>query len=233
MKKIEDICIVVQARLSSQRCIQKMIRPFGPNGESLLEILADKLKYSILPASQIHFSLWDEPLKEIIRRKTPFYIYHRSEASATTDNDMQLMYEWWKLLSEKYKWVVMINPCLPFLPILEIDSFINTYCSHDESGQFGVIQTKDYYWDENFNLITKWPDSEDVMNTKAVGYTYKAAHALYAGSLIDIGKGVWMADPKKGFNMKLFPMKEQHCLDIDYEWQFNMLRTIYGTCNRY
>ena len=39
MKKIEDIAIVIQARLSSQRIPKKMIKPFA--GTTLIDIFID------------------------------------------------------------------------------------------------------------------------------------------------------------------------------------------------
>ena len=42
MKKVEDICVLVQARLGSQRVPRKMIRPFCDT--TLVDILFEKLK---------------------------------------------------------------------------------------------------------------------------------------------------------------------------------------------
>ena len=44
MKKIDDVCVVVQARLGSQRVPGKMLRPFA--NSTLTDILLDKLKFS-------------------------------------------------------------------------------------------------------------------------------------------------------------------------------------------
>ena len=64
MKDIKDICILVQARLDSQRVPGKMLRPFA--NTTLVDILFEKLKSStVIPPKNIHFSVYEEELKEV------------------------------------------------------------------------------------------------------------------------------------------------------------------------
>jgi spore coat polysaccharide biosynthesis protein SpsF (cytidylyltransferase family) len=64
MKRIEDICILVQARLGSQRVPGKMIRPFA--GTTLVDVLFEKLnKSTVIPKSNIYFSAYEDELKQI------------------------------------------------------------------------------------------------------------------------------------------------------------------------
>ena len=57
MKNINDICIVVQARLGSQRVPGKMLRPFAET--TLVDILFEKLKSSkVIPLDNIYFSAY-------------------------------------------------------------------------------------------------------------------------------------------------------------------------------
>jgi len=86
-----------------------------------------------------------------------------------------------------------------------------------------VIEKKNYFWNESGDMLT--PLVEDVMNTKTVQKTYEAAHCLYAGRTDKIGEGIWMGDFNKPGDIELFPISEQESLDIDYEWQFNLLET--------
>ena len=63
MKKLDDICFIVQARLNSQRVPQKMIKPFA--GSNLFELIIDKLIltsgianiYMLLDEQLIHYYL--------------------------------------------------------------------------------------------------------------------------------------------------------------------------------
>ena len=115
------------------------------------------------------------------------------------------------------------------LKIETIDSFINAYIKSPHDGMFGVIEKRNYFWDENHDLITEWPKGADVLNTKMVGKTYEAAHCLYAGRMDAIKKGVWMASPPfSKNNPALYSMPEGECFDIDYEWQFNVAEIFYS-----
>jgi CMP-N-acetylneuraminic acid synthetase len=67
------------------------------------------------------------------------------------------------------------------------------------------------------------------MNTKAVEPTYKGAHVLYASRMDLISQNKFMGDFQKEGGIKLFPMNELECFDIDYEWQFKIGELIYNS----
>ena len=82
MKKIDDVCVVVQARLGSQRVPGKMLRPFA--NSTLTDILLDKLKFSqVIPKKNIFFSAYEQELKDVAH-KHGIQIYDRSEKSANS-----------------------------------------------------------------------------------------------------------------------------------------------------
>ena len=52
MKNINDVCVIIQARLSSERIPNKMIIPFGDS--SLFEIICRKIvKSKVIPKENI------------------------------------------------------------------------------------------------------------------------------------------------------------------------------------
>tara|TARA_R100000008_G_scaffold372_2_gene336 strand:- start:25591 stop:26280 length:690 start_codon:yes stop_codon:yes gene_type:complete len=224
MKKLEDICVMVQARLGSQRVPQKMIRPFAER--TLMDICLEKLSDSErIPNKNIYASVYEPELLDICN-KYPINIFNRSEESANSEGTpMTEMYEWWDKIPFKY--CVLVNACAPFLKTETIENFLEFYATIDADGLFGVIEKKDYYWDSNFKLVTPWPEGHAVMNTKFVGVTYEAAHCLYAGKMSKIGDGVWMGDFMKPGDIQLYPMSEREVFDIDYEWQFKYYENLY------
>ena len=124
MKKIKDICVIVQARLSSERCSRKMIRPFA--GSNLVEICLKKLKQSeVFDQSDIYLSAYDKELVDVAE-KNNINVFHRSEHSANWDGrpgeKLGGIYEWWNKLP--YKYVVLVNACTPLLKIKTIDGFV-------------------------------------------------------------------------------------------------------------
>ena len=135
-----------------------------------------------------------------------------------------MIFEWHDQLP--YKYVVLISACSPLLSIDTIDKFVKSYINSTEGGMFGVVSKKQYFWDCNFNLISPWPPEQKVMNTKTMGLTYESAHCLYASRMDIIKDGYWM-DPRTPPQPELFAMNELESLDIDYEWQFELVELMY------
>lgn len=222
MKSIDNIAVVIQARLGSQRIPQKMIKDFS--GTTLTDISLEKIKkLKSISKDNFFLSAHEQELIDI-GEKHGLNIFHRSEGSANSEGTpMTEMYEWWDKLP--YKYCVLINPCVPFLKTETIDSFIQAYANSESDGMFGVIKKKNYFWRQDGSIIT--PLTEDVMNTKTVPFTYEAAHCLYAGRMDKINEGIWMGDFNKPGDIELFSMEEKECLDIDYPWQFEMCEKLY------
>tara|TARA_B100001057_G_scaffold83975_1_gene79771 strand:+ start:6282 stop:6965 length:684 start_codon:yes stop_codon:yes gene_type:complete len=225
MKDINDIAIVVQARLNSERVPKKMTRPFC--GSNLFEIGLQKLlKSTIIPSDNVFASVYEQELIDIANNNGA-QIYKRSYDSANNDNSLQKIYEWHDKLPFKY--VVKLNACSPLLKTETIDKFLKTFLNQEEENLFGVIEQKDYFWDSKGKLITPWPSDQTLMNTKAVEPTYKGAHVLYASRMDLISENKFMGDFQKEGGIKLFPMNELECFDIDYEWQFKIGEIIYNS----
>ena len=217
MKPVDDIAVVIQARLGSQRVPKKMIRPLA--GTTLTDMAIETIKRcESFPQENFYLSVYEPELVEI-GEKHGVNVFHRSEKSAKSEGTpMTDMYEWWNKLPHKY--CVLVNACAPFLTSKTIDTFVRSYSYTESDGMFGVIRKKNYFWNFNKDLIT--PLTEAVMNTKTVSPIYEAAHCLYAGRLDRIGEGVWMGDFNIPGDIKLFQMEEREVFDIDYEWQFEM-----------
>lgn len=226
MKKLDEVCVIVQARLGSQRVPQKMIRPFAET--TLMDVCLEKLSASsYIPNKNIYASVYEPELIEI-SKKYPVEIFTRSEASANSEGTpMSEMYEWWDKIPFKY--CVLVNACAPFLKLETIEKFVEYYTNIESDGLFGVIEKKNYYWDSNFNLVTPWPQGQAVMNTKFVDTTYEAAHCLYAGRMSKIEKSIWMGDFMIPGDIELYPMSEREVFDIDYEWQFEYYENLYNS----
>ena len=223
MKNIKDIAVIVQARTNSQRISNKMLRPFA--NTNLFELVLSKLlKSKVIPQQNIIASVYEDELKEIANNLN-INIYNRSYESANNDNSLQKIYEWHDKLSFKY--VIKVNGCSPLLKIETIDKFIQHFIEQKEENLFGVIETKDYYWNKEGRLITPWPKDQTLMNTKAVETTYKAAHVLYASRMDLIKNNKFMGDFQKEGGIKLYPMDELECFDIDYEWQFKVSEKLF------
>lgn len=224
MKNRKDVCVVVQARMGSERVPGKMLKPFA--GTTIMDICLEKLaKSKVIPKENILISVWEEELKTTARNHG-LNVFNRSKESAFSEGTpMTTMYEWWNKVD--YKYCILVNACAPFMKIETIEKFYESYVNSKENGMFGVIEKKNYFWDKTGKLITEWPEGQAVMNTKYVGKTYEAAHCLYAGKLDKIGDEIWMGDFSKAGDINLFTMEEVEVLDIDYQWEFDMCEKLY------
>ena len=223
MKNVKDVAIMVQARLSSQRCFRKMVRPFA--NTTLMDICLEKLSRSTIPEENIWASVYEPELVHLCQ-KYPIKLFHRSKKSAMSEGTpMTDMYEWWDKIPQKY--VVLVNACAPLMTLETIERFYFAYCNSCKDGMFGVTENKNYYWNSNCELITPWPENQAVMNTKVVDCTYEAAHCLYGGKTSKIKDGIWMGDFTKHGDIELFPMAKKEIFDIDYEWEFQYYESLY------
>ena len=215
---MKNVCVIVQARLDSSRIEQKMIKPFG--NSTLLDIILEKLKKStIISDNDVYISLCEEELKSIAR-KYNFNIFNRSKESASVENNMICMFEWWEKLP--YTHYVLVSACNPFLTIETIEDFYKIFQTKKNKVMFAVVKRKNYFWNDSKEMITYWGETQTNFNTKFVEDTYEAAHCLYAGNLNDIGKGIYMGNFSKK-EVELYIIKNEfETLDIDYPWQFQL-----------
>ena len=218
MKKLDEIAVIVQARLNSERVPQKMIRSF--NDTTLFGLILDKLKASKHKLN-IFASVYEKELVDIAEKRE-VNLYMRSHESANNDNSLQKIYEWHDKLPKNYKYVVLVSGCNPLLEVETIDNFIDKFMNQEDENLFAVIEKKQYYWNKEGKLITPWPSDQTIMNTKAVEPTLEAAHVLYASRLDIIKDDRWMGDFRKEGGIKLFTINELESFDIDYEWQFKI-----------
>ena len=65
MKNIDEICFIIQARLTSERTPGKMMNSFVSS--NLVDIACRKVNESIIPKSNFYFSAYDETIKDVVR----------------------------------------------------------------------------------------------------------------------------------------------------------------------
>ena len=195
-----------------------MIKPFSDT--TLIELGIQKvLDSKIIPEENFYVSVYEKELKDIVK-DNGVQLYERSYESANSEKSITKVYEWHDKLP--YKYVILISACTPLLKTETIDKFVEKYMNLDSDGLFGVIGKKQYYWNEDGDMITNWPEGLTIMNTKMVETTYEAAHCLYASRMDTIKDGIWM-----GKTPLLYEMTELEAFDIDYPLQFEVGEILY------
>lgn len=228
MKNKNEIAVIIFARLNSERIPQKMIRPFA--NTSLIEIALKKLlALETISRDNMYLFAHEEELTSVAKR-LGVNVLERSNKSANAESCLQEIHEWHSRVD--YKYVVTFNACVPFLETSTIDSFITHYMKSSHEGLFGVIEKKNYFWDEKGNLLTLAPEAKQAPNTKTAAHVYEAAHTLYASKVEWIKEGIWLGSFQKQNDPELFLIEEKETFDIDYPWQFEYAEAIYKAKNK-
>jgi CMP-N-acetylneuraminic acid synthetase len=226
MKNIKDICFIIQARTQSTRVPNKMLRPFADS--NLFTIAVKKvLQSKIIPKSNFYLSIMDKELVNIAK-KYDLNHFIRSEESTQEPVTLPKVFEWYNKLP--YKYFVIINACNPILKVETIDKFVTQFLESDSRGQFGVFEKKTFLFNNEGIMINKFFGDDKylaTLETKFVETCYEAAHSLYAGTMEDIGKEIYMGSFKKPKDPEFFVMEEIECFDIDWPWQFEIAEKLY------
>ena len=230
MKNIKDILFVIQARTQSTRVPNKMLKPFG--GSNLFEIAIQKILNSkIIPKDNFYLSVMDDELIEIAKKyKVNYFI--RSEESTQEPVTLPKVLEWHNKLPFKY--YVNINACNPILKIETIDNFVQQFINNNCRGQFGVFEKKTFLFNNEGKMINRFFGDDKylaTLETKFVETCYEAAHSLYAGTMEDISKEIYMGSFKDQGDPSFFIMDEIECFDIDWPWQFTIAEKLYDEIN--
>lgn len=158
------------ARKQSQRCPNKMLRPFG--GTTLTDVMLMKLASF---GERAFFAGFEHEFKEKCQEHSVRFV-QRNERSAHIDGPIVEILSFLKEVPCEY--FLIVNACLPFLRIATIDNFVVHCTKNGYRPCFGVIQRNNFFMSLdrkplNFELSLK------TINTKAVDPVYEFAHALY------------------------------------------------------
>ena len=226
MKDVQDVVFIIQSRKDSTRVPNKMLRPFA--NSCLFEIAIQKvLNSKIIPKENFYVSVCDKEFVDIAN-KYGVNVYRRSRESTVEPIELPNVFEWHDKLPHKY--YVIINACNALLKIETIDAFIKDFLKSGTSGQFGVVEKKTFFFNKGGKMINGFFGEDKylaTLETKFVEPVYEAAHSLYAGTVSDIAKEIFMGTFKKSADPSFFILNEDECFDIDWPWQFEIAEKMY------
>lgn len=230
MKDIKDIVFILQARTQSTRVPNKMLKPFA--GSNLFEIAVEKILSSkLIPKENLLLSIMDDELIEIAKKHGVNY-FIRSEESTQEPVTLPKVFEWHDKIPFKY--YVNVNGCNPLLKIETLESFVQQFMESSSRGQFGVFEKKTFLFSNEGHMLNKFYGEDKylaTLETKFVETCYEAAHSLYAGTVEDISKEIYMGSFKEPNDPEFFVMDEIECFDIDWPWQFELAEIMYKKDN--
>ena len=109
MKSINDIILIIPARVNSSRIVKKMIRPIY--NTNLFEITLKKALQSKIPIENIYAAVGDAELIQIAKNNK-INIFYRSTKSINTDGfiiNCEKTTEWFSDLSKTKKYFMIIS----------------------------------------------------------------------------------------------------------------------------
>lgn len=205
---MRSIALFLNVRKDSQRCPDKMLRPFA--GTTLVDICLEKVNRIDIKK---YFGAHEEGLIEKAERYD-FEIYRRSYESAHSPNDAGKIFEILRHIREDA--VVWINPCVPFLRQETIEQAIDTF-RNDESivSLTSVKESHGWFYYENGRPINNLALDISTITSEPVLEVAHAFHIYPRRRMID---GIlWSNQPNDPY---LCAIDRDEAFDIDHEDEF-------------
>lgn len=214
MNLTEDIGVYSCGRLTSQRCKNKMVREFGDT--TLTDIFLSKLKGV---GDNTFFAGYDPIFKEKCKDHEIDFI-QRTEESSNSEVAKEI-YNF--LHAADYKYLLMVNACIPFLKLETIKAFLES-CDSLKKPAFAVFKKNNYFMsfsEEPYNFTKEI----ETINTKYVEPVKEFAHIFYFFEREHFLKHGWYWD-WNDVNYIEVPHGIES-LDIDTEEEFDMARLLW------
>ena len=164
----DDIAVFSCARLNSQRCSNKMIRDFG--GTSLIDIFLSKLKCLEM---NTFFAGYEPLIKDKCKDHGIDFIQRTKQSS-----NSEVAKEIYNFLENvDYKYLLMVNACIPFLKLSTIRDF-SIKCDELRKPLFAVFKKNNYFMSMT-NEPYNYENDIKTINTKFVNPVREFAHIFY------------------------------------------------------
>ena len=217
---MKSISAVINARLSSTRVPEKLIRQFA--GTSLIEIALEKLNR--MDSFEHRFlAVADEALKEIGRQyKNVEILSRRKKAVKKGVNPQNVTFAHYAEVPSDY--ILVFNPCLPLITTDTIRMAYDYFQKNDFPSFTSVVKTGDWIFDSDGIPVTN-TDPGNLTTNKNIEF-YKAAHAFHIITKDRfIKEGIhWsftIDDPH------MIEIAENEYVDIDTEIEFELAEALF------
>lgn len=165
-----SIGVFTFGRTQSQRCPNKLLRPFG--GTTLTDIVLEKLR-SFAP--QAFFAGHEEEFRvKCAAHGVPFVL--RDRHSVSIDEPITEILSF--LRDVPYSHLLIVNSCLPFLRAATIRSFLDDCVAGSLAPAFAVTRRKNHFISLDHRPLN-FPIDMKTINSKTVEPVLEFGHALY------------------------------------------------------
>ena len=157
-------------RKSSERCPNKMLRPFG--GTTLADILLQKLR---ILGDQAFFAAYEPEFREKCETHGVRHV-ERTLRSVSVDEPITEILSF--LRDVPFSHLLIVNGCLPFLRVETIRGFLEECERGGLAPAFGVVRRQNHFIGLDRRPLN-FPLNMETINSKTVQPVIEFAHALY------------------------------------------------------
>lgn len=222
MKKKMSIAVWSCARLTSERCPNKMTKNFC--GTSLTDIFLKKMQKLKKRGVNVFFGGYDKILK-VKCKKYGIPFVQRTKKSSEAENAPEI-YDF--LCEQNFEYLLQVNACMPLLKVKTILSFLEK-CKKIKKPAFGVYEVNNYFISKN-NKPYNFNKKIKTINTKTVEKAKEFAHCFYFFKREYYKKNGWYWDWNK-VNYLSMP-KSIESFDIDTKEDFEIAKLLYKKFNK-
>jgi CMP-N-acetylneuraminic acid synthetase len=217
---MKSISVVINARLSSTRVPQKLVRPFA--GSNLLEIALNKLNHMDFFQCR-YLAVAEDELKTFAEKFKNIEVLHRSMESVKKGvNPIEITFAHYLNIPTDY--VFVFNPCLPLIKIETIKNAYDYFQSTDFPSYTSAIPTREWIFDDEGNSLTNTDPRNATTNIGRV--FYKAAHAFHIiNKKFFAENGYFWSFIKDDPHLILIP--EEEAIDVDNKIEFEFAEFVY------
>ena len=210
---------IIQARMASQRCKNKNLRPFA--GTNLVSIALGKFTQS-KEISRLYFAAYEDQLVDCAKTFKGVNIIRRNRESAYGE-DISTVMSYLRDIGEEF--VVFIDTSTPFLKSETLDAALKLFRQNDFKSMMPVSATYNWYFDDEHNLLNK--DAKALGgNTKMLKPIYKTSAAFLVANRRRILEEQTYWSLSKD-DPHLYVIDEQEAFDIDTETDFQIAEVLY------
>lgn len=203
-------------RMQSERCPNKMLRPFAET--TLTDIVLSKLAHF---GENSFFAGYESQFEHKCQQHNVPFV-KRDENSINIDGPITDILSFLKDLD--YDHFLIVSGCLPFLQTKTIENFLEQCIRAQYQPSFSVLKVNNFMLDEAKNPIN-FDASLKTINTKTVKPVYEFAHALY------FFNKEYFFENKRYWNWSdvnyIELMNKKELLDIDTEEDFLIIENLW------
>ena len=148
---MKTVAVIINARLASSRCPQKLIKPFCDT--TLLDIALSKL--AEIKVDEKYLAAGDKEIIDLYSKYSNRVGLLRRDADAVAPGEHPHSVSFRHYTVPNTSHVFIMNPCLPFVKKKTYQSAIDHFKSDDSIRTLtSVIEFKDIFFDESNQIIT-------------------------------------------------------------------------------